>query len=217
MSQWFLQFSIRHGGDVRPALGAIHREAATQGAHVVVGLGDRLARQLLPGEVPDQIRSFCTITGTGRLRVPSTHHDQNHDVALAARRLLGEVGHLADDTPGWRYREGRDLTGFAVGAQNQSVTEATELAVIEEGPGAGGSVALVQRWQHDLDDFHALHTTTQERIVGRTKTEDRLLDPLPPTRTSPGSGSKAPTRMSPSCTARLFPTRTPGSRAWSTS
>jgi porphyrinogen peroxidase len=36
-------------------------------------------------------------------------------------------------------------------------------------PGAGGSVALVQKWIHDPAVFEALPVEEQEKVIGRTK------------------------------------------------
>ncbi|MYI56484.1 MAG: Dyp-type peroxidase, partial [Acidimicrobiia bacterium] len=89
------------------------------------------------------------------------------------------IGTLARETPSWVYRDSRDLTGFIDGTENPPVAEARELAVIADGPGAGGSFVLAQRWIHDLDGFAALATAEQEQVIGRTKPDSVELEDLP--------------------------------------
>ncbi len=91
--------------------------------------------------------------------------------------------HIAE-IAGFVYRDSRDLTGFIDGTENPAIEEAYEVATL--GPaerGAGGSFALVQRWVHELDRFHALSGEDQEGVIGRTKVDSEELDEgiTPPT------------------------------------
>ena len=59
---------------------------------------------------------------------------------------------------------------------NPPVEQARELAVVGDGPGAGGSFVITQRYLHDLDAFHAQDLPGQEATFGRTKADSVELD-----------------------------------------
>src|SRR5262249_8494668 len=46
---------------------------------------------------------------------------------------------------------------------------------------AGGSVWLLQKWQHHTDHWLALDVAHQEQVIGRTKADSIELDPNPVT------------------------------------
>jgi len=95
---------------------------------------------------------------------------------LAVAELSG-VAVLASEQTCFVYRASQDLTGFEDGTENPPVDEALSVATIEPGrPCAGGSVALLQRWVHDLDGFGVLEVGEQEQIMGRTLAESIELD-----------------------------------------
>ena len=75
-----------------------------------------------------------------------------------------------------------DLTGFIDGTENPSLSTAPSTVVIPDGaPGAGGSVLLVQRWEHDAASWTRLPVADQERAIGRTKPDSIELDDRPAT------------------------------------
>ena len=107
--------------------------------------------------------------------MPATQHDavlwlsgSAYDVIFdVARQVIAELKPLAtvaEETSSWPYRHDLDLTGFIDGAENPSLIEAAEVALIPEGkPGAGGTVLLLQKWAHD--------TTAWESLSGRAQQE----------------------------------------------
>ena len=46
-------------------------------------------------------------------------------------------------------------------------------------PGEGGSVLLLQQWEHDADRWEGLPPAEQEAIIGRRKLDSAELDPRP--------------------------------------
>ena len=48
-------------------------------------------------------------------------------------------------------------------------------------PGEGGSILLLQQWEHDAIGWEALPVAAQEDIIGRRKADSDELDPQPPT------------------------------------
>jgi porphyrinogen peroxidase len=90
---------------------------------------------------------------------------------------LAGLASLAEEVAGFTYLDSRDLTGFIDGTENPPLDVAADAALVAEGrPGASSSVALVQRWRHDLDAFHALPVDAQERVIGRTKPDSVEYD-----------------------------------------
>jgi putative iron-dependent peroxidase len=155
----------------------------------VVGFGVGLTSELFPGV---EFHEFEELRGVHH--APATPHDlwiwfhgTGPDLLLDAARvvtaILDPVATLATEQPCFVYQDSRDLTGFVDGTENPPIEEGPEVAIVPEGPGAGGSVVLVQRWVHDLDAFHAQSVEGQEGTIGRTKIASLELDDAvkPPT------------------------------------
>jgi putative iron-dependent peroxidase len=191
-NHWFLEFTIEQNDAVASALKALHEAAQgsvpTDTVQTVISFSPKLASRLFPKDTPDD-PAFSGVSGPAHAAPASTvdlwvwlhsdRHDRNFDVALAARRLLAPLGELVEETVAWQYHDSRDLTGFIDGTENPNAEEGRSLAVIAEGPGAGGCHVFSQRWVHDLDAFHALDESEQERVFGRTKPDSVELDPIP--------------------------------------
>ena len=95
-------------------------------------------------------------------------------------RLAG-LATVADETTGWTYHHHLDLTGFVDGTENPPMAAAAEYALVGSGPGAGGSVLLLQRWDHDALAWERLGDAGQEQVMGRTKATDEELEDKSPT------------------------------------
>ena len=189
------QFRVNLGVDVgalRRAIGRIRDHAGTErGArHVVVAVGASLFGTLAPEEMPSGIRPFTPIEGTDGHSVPATQDDLflwftagSADRCLSgawrSRRLLEGLAELTAETPGFQFFDHEDITGFEDGTENPTGEDRLEVAAIPDGPAAGGSFVLAQRWVHDLRAFEALSLRDQEHVFGRTKVGSVELDPLP--------------------------------------
>lgn len=162
------------------------------GVNLVVGLRPELWRALRPSGLPRDARGFeRDVVGADGFRMPATQHDLVlgfsgpapdvvFDETRLALRALGRVATVASETPGWPYRQDRDLTGFIDGTENPTLPEAPRVAIVPEGrPGAGGSILLLQKWKHDAERWEALPIAAQERAIGRTKPDSIELDPKP--------------------------------------
>jgi putative iron-dependent peroxidase len=181
-----LEFDLRPDAspdDVLVALQALRQPSVTAGgANIVIGFGPDLWRRIAPGETPRALGPYPDLVG-----LPRTQHDLwiwTHgagddvllDVTLAAAACVQSVADLVADVTGFVYHDGRDITGFLDGTENPSVEDAFEVAVVANGPGAGGSFAITQRWVHDLESFHAMSVAEQEGVIGRTKPDSIELD-----------------------------------------
>jgi porphyrinogen peroxidase len=89
---------------------------------------------------------------------------------------LAGIATVATETGGWVYAHNRDLTGFVDGTENPSLLDAPGVVTVGDGPGAGGSVLLFQRWTHATADWEGLPVAEQEKVIGRTKPDSVELD-----------------------------------------
>jgi porphyrinogen peroxidase len=190
-----LEFDLRPDASDEVVCRALHglREppVTVGGSNIVVGFGAALARRLLPGDVPDDVQPFPGVSGPAG-SVPATPHDiwvwvhgTGEDVLLDVARAVSAcfepAATLAAEQPGFVYRDSRDLTGFIDGTENPPVEAAHDVAIVADGPGAGGSHVITARFVHHLDRFHELATEEQQDVIGRTKPDSIELDPLPET------------------------------------
>lgn len=177
---------------VGAAVAALREPEVAGGVNLVVAFGPRLWRHLAPEDTPADLADFTAIDGAHH--APATQHDLYvwvhgpaydavFDSARGAVAALAPVATLATEQPSFVYRDSRDLTGFIDGTENPDVLEGPEVAVVGEGPGAGGSFVILQRWVHHLQDFAALSEADQEAVIGRTKPDSVELDEsvMPPT------------------------------------
>lgn len=176
-----LEFDIDHAAGVTEAVHLV-REAANSvaGVNLVVGFGPSLWTELSPDARPDGLVDFETIEGADGFAHPATQHDlwlwahgagrdSVFDVAREAARELSANGRLVAEQTSFVYQASQDLTGFEDGTENPPIDEAVGVATIDaDRPCPGGSVALLQRWVHDLDGFDALAVSDREQVIGRT-------------------------------------------------
>lgn len=163
------------------------------GCMLVLGFRPELWRQARPDSCPPGVHDFSdAVVGDDGFSMPATQHDVAVWVAGGAqdvvfdrvREIVGALAPfaaLADEEVGWTYRYHRDLTGFVDGTENPKQFETRDVAVVAEGPGAGASVLLLQRWPHDTAAWDALSVEQQEAAIGRTKDDSTELDPKAPT------------------------------------
>lgn len=171
-------------GEIRDGNGTV------AGANIVVGFAPSLTERLWPGQVPTGLADFEPIIGDGGYTMPADQHDvwiwlhgASEDAMLVVARqaveALAGVAELAAEEQPFVYRTSLDLTGFEDGTENPPIDEAISAAVVPGGePGAYGSVALLQRWEHDLSGFEQLSLHDQELVFGRTLVDNEELPDL---------------------------------------
>jgi putative iron-dependent peroxidase len=160
--------------------------------NLVAGFRPELWQTVAPGTSPAELRGFNeSIQGTVARPLPATQHDAvvwlsggAYDVVFDASRgvvaALASHATLANEIVGWPYHRDLDLTGFIDGTENPTLVEATDAAIVEAGlPGEGGSVLLLQQWEHDADRWEQLPRAEQEQVMGRRKLDSAELDPRP--------------------------------------
>jgi porphyrinogen peroxidase len=182
-----LVFNLVAGRDPLPALKELCHELTP--GYTVVGLGQPFIAAL-GREVPG-LRPFPSLSASG-IDVPSTQgalwvHLRAADEGEAfehsrvvAKALSGGLS-LAEEVHGFRYRDGRDLSGFVDGTANPDGDDAIDAAIVSsklKGMNDSSFVA-VQRWVHDLGKLEALDETARDHVIGRSMYDNDELDDAP--------------------------------------
>lgn len=167
------------------ALPAALDQLATRvdGETIVAGLGPSLLQAL--GRHLDGLRAFPVLDGAP-VDIPSTQHalwcwlrgDDRGELLHRSRELIAALApalRLVQASDAFRYREGRDLTGYEDGTENPEGEEAVAAAISAD----GGSFAAVQHWVHDLDHFQRLPQAEQDDIIGRRQSDNEELEDAP--------------------------------------
>ena len=196
-SHAYLELDLKSGAEQRALVTGLAnlREPRTTigGVNFVSGFRPELWRALVPDGAPADISGFNhEVRGAGGFTMPATQHDavlwlsgSSYDVVFDESRqaiaTLAPIASVAQETSSWPYQHDRDLTGFIDGTKNPSLLEAPAVLVIPDGkPGAGGTVLLLQKWEHDVTRWEGLPVPDQERVIGRRKDDSLELDPQPP-------------------------------------
>lgn len=107
--------------------------------------------------------------------------DLTFELTRQVMAALGDAVRVEDHVTGFRYFDSRDLLGFVDGTENPTGRSAASAALVADGPFAGGSHVVVQKYVHDLAAWGALPVEAQERVIGRTKLDDvELADDVQP-------------------------------------
>ena len=194
-SHAYLELDIQEGAEGRALVAGVAglREPRTTmgGVNLVAGFRPELWRAIAPHESPAALEGFNRPIVGSNLTMPATQHDAVlwisgsaydvvFDVARQAIAALQDVARTAEETTSWPYHHDRDLTGFIDGTENPTLIEAPDVAVIPEpGPGAGGSILLLQKWAHDAAGWEAQPTARQEGVIGRNKLDSAELEDKP--------------------------------------
>jgi putative iron-dependent peroxidase len=197
-SHAYLEFDVRpqaNPPDVVRQVASLREPRTTiGGVNLVAGFRPELWSGMDQGAAPGGITGFnAPVVGPSGSMLPATQHDivfwltgAGYDVVFDLSRgvvmELAGVAELANEIVGWPYHHDRDLTGFIDGTENPTLIEATSIALIPPGsPGEGGSILLLQQWEHDAVRWEALPVAAQEEVMGRRKADSAELDPKPPT------------------------------------
>jgi porphyrinogen peroxidase len=195
-SHAYLEFDIldaKKSKEFASTISAIREpRTTTGGVNFVIGFRPELWRDIVPDDAPSGVEGFNNeIRGTEGFVMPSTQHDALvwlsgsaydviFDMARSVLRDLAGQASLEEETSSWSYRQDRDLTGFVDGSENPTLLDAPLAALLPEGvPGAAGTVLLLQKWKHKVDEWEALPIHQQELTIGRTKLDSIELENKP--------------------------------------
>lgn len=180
-----LFFSVADLDAVAASVGEIFEAMTTvRGVNAVVGFSPSLAHRI-SADLQRGVSDFESIGANG-VELPADQHDMwlwlhggtpagCFDAATEAVSILAPGASLADQHQGFAYGASQDLTGFEDGTENPPLTEAVDVVRGEDG--AGSTVALFQRWVHDLDAVRAMDLAARESMIGRTLDGSVELDP----------------------------------------
>ncbi len=149
---------------------------------LVVGLGAGLVQGL--GLSLEELHAFRALTGPG-CEVPATQADlwlwlRGEDagqIAHDARMLVQDLAPAfvpVDQTNGFKYKTGLDLSGYQDGTENPEGAAAEAAAFAD-----GSSFVSVQKWVHDLARFDGFPLQTRDNIIGRRASDDVELADAP--------------------------------------
>ena len=197
-SHAYLEFDLAPSAEassvVRRVAGMREPRTTIGGVNLVAGFRPELWASVVPDASPPDAAGFARPrVGPSGYTLPATQHDvviwiagAAYDVVFDLSRevviaLAGGAG-LAHEMVGWPYHRDLDLTGFIDGTENPSLVEAIGVALIPQGsPGEGGSILLLQQWEHDAESWEGLPVPSQEAVIGRRKADSTELDHPPPT------------------------------------
>lgn len=198
MSHAYLELDMRDGADAREVVHAVAslREPRTTigGVNLVTGFRPELWKLVAPKAAPRRLAGFNEpIVGADGYTMPATQHDvvvwlagsgydAVFDLSRGVVQALASHLTLAHEMVGWPYHRDLDLTGFIDGTENPPLIDASMEAIIPAGvPGEGGSVLLLQQWEHNATRWETLPVPQQEAVIGRLKSDSTELDPRPET------------------------------------
>lgn len=154
-------------------------------ASIVMGIGFD-AWQLLgfPNPIPKEFEDFSPISGAKHTAVATRGDLHFHiraqdnsfciDAATFLSNILVEVADCVEEIHGFRYWDGRSILGFVDGTENPQGKERQYFGMIsDEDPNyKGASYLFVQKYLHDLTAWRDLPINEQEKVIGRSKTDD---------------------------------------------
>jgi putative iron-dependent peroxidase len=191
-SHHHIQLDVDPAADAAALLDALRRirERATTvaGVNLVIGFGADLCARVAPHWTPPGVGPFETIRGVDDVTIPADQHDlwiwlhsygpdAVFDIARYVDTVLRGLATVVREWPSFTYQASQDLTGFEDGTENPPVDDAVHLVTApEDGPGAGSSVVLLQRWIHDLEAFEALDGDAKDQVIGRRLDRGDELD-----------------------------------------
>lgn len=156
---------------------------------VVMGIGYEAWQQLeLPTPLPKEFSPFAPIAGKTHTAVATRGDLHFHirsdefsfciDTAGILSDLLGAVADCVEEVHGFRYWDGRSILGFVDGTENPQGDKRAFFGMIgEDDPNyQGGSYLFVQKYIHDMNAWRALPVSEQEKVIGRSKTDDIEMD-----------------------------------------
>jgi putative iron-dependent peroxidase len=152
-----------------------------------VSFGPELWDVISPRKRPAGLRPFKAVSGEGRsapntggdllCHILSKRPDLNFELAQRIAAQGGDQVEVMDEVHGFRYLDGRDLTGFIDGTENPKGKARAAVALIgkEDRAVAGGSYVFTQRYVHNLKKWAELPQSKQEGVIGRRKKDSKEL------------------------------------------
>jgi putative iron-dependent peroxidase len=154
------------------------------GLACVAGIGSDAWDRLFAGPRPAGLHPFRDFAGVRHrtvstpgdliLHIRAPRMDACFELGTQITTRLADAVRVVDETHGFRSFDMRDLLGFVDGTENPTGRAAVESVVVgaEDAGFAGGAYLVVQKYLHDMAAWNALPTAEQERVIGRTKSDN---------------------------------------------
>lgn len=154
----------------------------------VLAIGTDYWYELYPNIIPRELAPFPNIHCEDRnspnspgdlfILVKADRIDICHAIGVEIIQLLKPHVDLYEEVRGFRYLDGRDLTGFVDGSENPRGMQKFNVAIVgDDDPDfTGGSYVHIQRYQHNMQKWQLLPVAKQQQIIGRKKTDNTTLD-----------------------------------------
>src|SRR5690606_23145745 len=184
----FLYFDVKP--DAQPERGLRALLPVVDGDALVLGAGLPLVRNL--GATVPGLPIFPACTGPG-FAVPSTQSalwcwlrgEDRGELLLQTQKItqiLSTDFQLTQLVDAFRFRDGRDLSGYEDGTENPVGDAAIDAAIVQ-GAGSGmdgSSFVAVQQWLHNFSAYDRMTEAQQDHCIGRRKSDNEELDDAPP-------------------------------------
>lgn len=156
---------------------------------VILGISyDAWLKLDLPQPLPKELKPFQTIKGEKHqaistkadihFHIRSTHKSYCIDIVSNLTDLLNDVAICQEEIHGFRYWDGRSILGFVDGTENPQGEERIAFGLIgkEDISYQNGSYLFIQKYIHNMQAWKNLAVSEQEKVIGRTKTDDIEMD-----------------------------------------
>ncbi|WP_371188209.1 Dyp-type peroxidase [Thalassotalea maritima] len=152
--------------------------------NTVIAIGATYWDEYYPKARPSELKPFAHLQVDDRIapannfdlfiQIRSDRADVNHLVASKVCSMLNDAVELVEQVKGFRYLDGRDLTGFVDGSENPKGIAKRQVALVNK-PSDDmdkGSYLHIQRYRHNMPLWDSISVQQQEDIIGRTKRDD---------------------------------------------
>jgi len=154
---------------------------------VIIGFGAPLLEALgssIPGlrSFPSDIPLFPATQHAAWLFLAHAEPGAAFDSGRRFAAALGSGFQVVEEVDAFRYKGGRDLSGYEGGTENPKGRAASDAALIRDrGRGLdGGSFVAVERFVHDLDAFASMPQAAQDATIGRRRRDNAEIADAPP-------------------------------------
>ena len=163
-----------------------HYEAMVSG---IVAIGTHYWHELYPGLIPLELAPFPDMHCEDRnapvspgdlfIQIRADRMDICHAIGIEICQILHPHVDLLEEIRGFRYLDGRDLTGFINSTSNPKGMQKFEVAIVGDNDPdfAGGSYIHVQKYQFNMTKWQMLHLSNQEEIMGCAKDSNVPFSP----------------------------------------
>jgi putative iron-dependent peroxidase len=150
----------------------------------VLAIGTNYWYELYPDNIPKELAPFPAMHCDDRsapnspgdlfIQVKADRMDICYSIGTEIIQLLKIHVDLYEEAKGFRYLDGRDLTGFVDSPENPRGMHKFDVAIVGDNDPdfAGGSYIHVQRYRHNMTKWQLLPVGSQEEVMGRTKTDN---------------------------------------------